>query len=60
MTKPVAIVTRKWPKENEDRLKELFDVTLTESLELRENEKTSYTDLPTYLSCDKPLRHFSK
>ena len=31
MTKPVAIVTRKWPKENEDRLKELFDVTLNES-----------------------------
>ena len=31
MTKPVAIVTRKWPNENEDRLKELFDVTLNES-----------------------------
>ena len=31
MTKPVAIVTRKWPRENEDRLKELFDVTLNES-----------------------------
>jgi len=31
MTKPVAIVTRKWPKKNEDRLKELFDVTLNES-----------------------------
>ena len=31
MTKPVAIVTRKWPKDNEDRLKELFDVTLNES-----------------------------
>ena len=30
MTKPVAIVTRKWPKENEDRLKELFDVTLND------------------------------
>ena len=28
MTKPVAIVTRKWPEENEKRLKELFDVTL--------------------------------
>ena len=31
MTKPVAIVTRKWPEENEKRLKELFDVTLNES-----------------------------
>ena len=31
MTKPVAIVTRKWPKANEDRLKELFDVTLNDS-----------------------------
>ena len=31
MTKPVAIVTRKWPKENEDRLRELFDVTLNTS-----------------------------
>ena len=30
MTKPVAIVTRKWPEENEKRLKELFDVTLNE------------------------------
>ena len=31
MTKPVAIVTRKWPEENEKRLKELFDVQLNES-----------------------------
>ena len=31
MTKPVAIVTRKWPEENEKRLKELFDVKLNES-----------------------------
>ena len=31
MTKAVAIVTRKWPEENEKRLKELFDVTLNES-----------------------------
>jgi|TARA_Y100000748_G_scaffold293853_1_gene283862 lactate dehydrogenase-like 2-hydroxyacid dehydrogenase len=31
MTKPVAIVTRKWPEENEKRLKELFDVTLNDS-----------------------------
>ena len=31
MTKPVAIVTRKWPEENEKRLKELFDVMLNES-----------------------------
>ena len=28
MTKPVAIVTRKWPEENEKRLTELFDVQL--------------------------------
>jgi lactate dehydrogenase-like 2-hydroxyacid dehydrogenase len=31
MTKPVAIVTRKWPEENEKRLKELFDVKLNDS-----------------------------
>ena len=31
MTKPVAIVTRKWPETNEVRLKELFDVKLNES-----------------------------
>ena len=31
MTKPVAIVTRKWPDENEKRLKELFDVKLNDS-----------------------------
>ena len=31
MSKPVAIVTRKWPKVCEDRLHELFDVTLNES-----------------------------
>ena len=31
MSKPVAIVTRKWPKQCEDRLKELFDVTLNEN-----------------------------
>ena len=31
MTKPVAIVTRKWPEENENRLKELFDVQLNDS-----------------------------
>lgn len=31
MSKPVAIVTRKWPKACEDRLKELFDVTLNET-----------------------------
>ena len=31
MTKPVAIVTRKWPEENEKRLKELFNVKLNES-----------------------------
>ena len=31
MTKQVAIVTRKWPEENEKRLKELFDVQLNES-----------------------------
>ncbi|MBH44729.1 MAG: D-glycerate dehydrogenase [Gammaproteobacteria bacterium] len=28
MSKPVAIVTRKWPESCEERLKELFDVTL--------------------------------
>jgi len=31
MSKPVAIVTRKWPQACEDRLKELFDVTLNET-----------------------------
>jgi lactate dehydrogenase-like 2-hydroxyacid dehydrogenase len=31
MTKPVAIVTRKWPEENEKRLRELFDVKLNDS-----------------------------
>ena len=31
MTKPVAIVTRRWPEKNEERLKELFDVTLNET-----------------------------
>ena len=31
MSKPVAIVTRKWPKVCEDRLRELFNVTLNES-----------------------------
>ena len=31
MTKPVAIVTRKWPEENEKRLKNLFDVKLNDS-----------------------------
>ena len=31
MTKPVAIVTRKWPDENEKRLRELFDVKLNDS-----------------------------
>ena len=31
MSKPSAIVTRRWPEECEDRLKELFDVTLNES-----------------------------
>ena len=31
MSKPVAIVTRRWPSKCEERLKELFDVTLNES-----------------------------
>jgi lactate dehydrogenase-like 2-hydroxyacid dehydrogenase len=31
MTKPVAIVTRTWPEENEKRLRELFDVKLNDS-----------------------------
>ena len=31
MTKPVAIVTRRWPEKNEERLKELFDVSLNET-----------------------------
>jgi lactate dehydrogenase-like 2-hydroxyacid dehydrogenase len=31
MTKPVAIVTRKWPEENEKRLRELFDVKLNDT-----------------------------
>ena len=31
MSKPSAIVTRRWPDECESRLKELFDVTLNES-----------------------------
>jgi len=31
MSKPVAIVTRKWPMSCEQRLKELFDVTLNET-----------------------------
>ena len=31
MAKPVAIVTRRWPSPCEEKLKELFDVTLNES-----------------------------
>ena len=31
MSKPVAIGTRRWPSKCEERLKELFDVTLNES-----------------------------
>ena len=31
MSKPKAIVTRRWPSANEDRLREHFDVTFNES-----------------------------
>ena len=31
MSKPKAIVTRRWPTANEERLKEHFDVTFNES-----------------------------
>ena len=31
MSKPKAVVTRRWPAANEERLKEYFDVTFNES-----------------------------